>query len=325
MPDAGRDLPTYRDLPAVPGNPPKTAWGLFGDDDNVGMVNLQTPDLVVSAARLVRRGVVFSLNWEQHMPDPPLFGRGPLRHTVIREFPVGGNLGDDFLDGFYPQASSQWDGLAHFGDPEHGFWGGISVSELSASREPRLGIDHWARRGIVGRAVMLDVARHLAEEERALDHRATSPIRRQDLEATIERQGVDIMTGDVILIHTGWVEWYERQSIAVREELSDPDRLRASGLEASEEMAEYLFDLHPSAICGDNPGLEAWPPPDWSPDGALHHWLIGRFGMAVGELFKLGPLAADCASDGTYDSFFTAAPLNIIGGTGSPANALAIK
>ena len=37
-------LPRYRELPAVPGNPPKTAWGLFGANDNVGMFNLQTPD-----------------------------------------------------------------------------------------------------------------------------------------------------------------------------------------------------------------------------------------------------------------------------------------
>lgn len=60
-------------------------------------------------------------------------------------------------------------------------------------------------------------------------------------------------------------------------------------------------------------------------DDVLHHWLIGRFGMAVGEFFKLGALAADYASDGIYDCFFTAAPLNIVGGTGSPVNALAIK
>ena len=117
-------LPTYAELPVKPGNPPKTAWGLFGDDDNVGMFNLQTPERLVAAARLVKKGAVFAMNWEQEKPNPPLYGRGKFRHTVFREIPIG-NHGDDVLDNFYTQASSQWDALTHVGDYEHGFWGGI--------------------------------------------------------------------------------------------------------------------------------------------------------------------------------------------------------
>lgn len=47
--------------------------------------------------------------------------------------------------------------------------------------------------------------------------------------------------------------------------------------------------------------------------------------MALGELWSLDALAADCAQDGVYEMFFTAAPLHVSGGIGSPANALAIK
>ena len=47
-------LPTYDQLPAVAGNPAKTAWGLFGDDDQVGMFNLQTAERIVQAARRAR-------------------------------------------------------------------------------------------------------------------------------------------------------------------------------------------------------------------------------------------------------------------------------
>ena len=47
--------------------------------------------------------------------------------------------------------------------------------------------------------------------------------------------------------------------------------------------------------------------------------------MAVGELFDLEALAADCAADGVYEAFFTAAPLHLRGGIGSPGNALAIR
>ena len=321
-----RTLPRYADLPYKEGNPPKTAWGLFGDADDVGMFNLQTPERIAAAARLVRKGAMFAMNWEQEKPNPPLFNRGRFRHTVYREIPFG-HHGDDVLDNFYTQASSQWDGLTHVGDYENGFWGGVTAGELAESGDKsRLGIDHWARRGIAGRAILLDVARYREEKGDPIDCRENSTISVADLEGTRLAQGVEWQTADVVLIRTGWIEWYDEQDAGTRAGLASLADLKTPGLLCSEEMAEYLFDQHPVALCADNPALEAWPPPNFiDPDGFLHHWLIGRFGMAIGEMFRLGPLADDCADDGVYECFFTSAPLNIQGGTGSPPNALALK
>lgn len=317
-------LPRYADLPFLPGNPPKTAWGLFGADDDIGMFRLQTPERIAAAARLVRHGRLFPMNWDQALPDPPLFGRKALVHTVSRNLPVGYH-GDDHLDSFYTQASSQWDGLGHVGDFEHGFWGGVTFETLKAS-PGRLGIDHWARRGIAGRAVLLDVARQREAEGRPLDCSRADPISVADLEATRRAQGTAIETGDVVLIRTGWIGWYERQDRATREGMAKIESLRLPGLACSEAMAEYLFDQHPSALGSDTPALEAWPPPAvLEPEGFLHHWILGRFGIAIGEMFVLDALAADCARDGVYASFFVSAPLHVRGGTGSPPNALAIK
>lgn len=326
MADIPWKLPSYRDLPAVPGNPPKTAWGIFGPDDNVGMFNLQTAERLVAAARLVKKGAVFAMNWEQEKPNPPLYSRGKFRHTVFREIPVG-NHGDDVLDNFYTQASSQWDGLTHVGDYEHGFWGGITSAQLRQSGDKtRLGIDHWARKGIAGRAVVLDVGWYLASLGRPLDCGLRTEITVEDLESTRKAQGVEFQDGDVWLIHTGWISWYEQQSPQVRQQISVTANLKTPGLQCSEEMAEYIWDRHPAALCADNPALEAWPPPNFvDPEGFLHHWIIGRFGMAIGEMFQLTALAADCAEDHVYECLFTGAPLNIRGGTGSPPNALAIK
>jgi hypothetical protein len=322
--DAPKKLPRYRDLPIDPKHPPKTAWGLFGDDDDVGMFNLQTPERIVAAARLVKHGRVFAMNWEQDKPNPALFSRGNVRHTVLRKNPVG-HHGDDVLDNFFPQASSQWDGLSHVGDFEHGFWGGVTVQQLRDEPDSgRLGIQHWAKRGIAGRAVLLDVAGHLAAQGRPLDAGARGEITVEDLEATRAAQGVELQDGDVWLVRTGWVGWYEQQRYRVRMGLRT--QLQTPGLQCSEAMAEYLFDHHPCAIAADNPALEAWPPPDFlAPDGFLHHFLLGRFGIAIGEMFVLDALAADCARDGVYEGLFTSAPLNIPGGVGSPPNALVIK
>jgi kynurenine formamidase len=319
-------LPRYRDLPAVPGNPPKTAWGLFGANDNVGMFNLQTPAVVVAAARLVRKGAVFAMNWEQEKPNPPLFGRGRFRHTVFREIPIG-HHGDDVLDNFFTQASSQWDGLTHVGDYEHGFWGGVKNEQLRHSPDKsRLGIDHWARRGIAGRAVVLDVARQRASQGRPLDCSADDKITIEDLEGTLRAQRVETRPGDVWIIHTGWVAWYEQQTAQTKQQLSITATLRTPGLACSEAMAEWIWNRHPAALTTDTPALESWPPPDFTrPDGFLHHWIIGRFGMAIGEMFMTTHLAADCADDQVYEGLFVSAPLNIAGGTGSPPNALVIK
>ncbi len=326
MADVPNELPTYKQLPAIAGNPPKTAWGLFGPDDNVGMFNLQTAERIVAAARLVKKGAVFAMNWEQEKPNPPLYGRGKFRHTVFREIPIG-NHGDDVLDNFYTQASSQWDGLTHVGDFEHGFWGGVTNQYLRESGDKtRLGIDHWAKRGIAGRAVVLDVARYLASQGRPLNCGERVDISVADLEGTRLAQGVTFQDGDVWLLHTGWISWYEEQSAQVRQALAVTANLKTPGLQCSEEMAEYIFNHHPAALCGDNPALEAWPPPNFlDPDGFLHHWIIGRFGMAIGEMFQLSGLAADCAADRVYECLFTGAPLNVQGGTGSPPNSLAIK
>jgi hypothetical protein len=73
----------------------------------------------------------------------------------------------------------------------------------------------------------------------------------------------------------------------------------------------------------DNPAVEAVP---GSPAiGSLHRRLIPLLGFALGELFDLDAIAADCRSDGRYDCLFIGVPLNLPGGIGSPGNAVAVK
>jgi kynurenine formamidase len=313
-------LPSFDELPAVEGAPPHSAWWLFGKDDQLGLFNLQTPERIAAAAQLVKRGAMFPLNWEMELPNPALYGRGSVRQTIIRN-PVGH---DDVLDNFWPQASSQWDSLVHVGHPDHGFYNGVTTADVTGAQGTRCGIEHWARRGIAGRGVLLDMARWFAGQGRPLDCHTSTRITPADLEACRVEQGVEVQTGDVLLIRTGWTSWYLKQDLLTRRELANRDTLRAPGLAAGEGMARYLWDLHIVAACSDCPALEAWPP---TPEtgGFLHHYLIGLFGMAIGELWDLERLADDCADDGRWEFFFTSAPLNKLGGVGSPPNAIAFK
>lgn len=316
------NLPSYRDLPVKDGAPAGSSWGLFGDDDQLGTLNLLTPERVAAAAKLVRKGAVFPLNLPVNQPDPPLFGRGAVRVTLLK----GGSGRDDYLDNFYPQASSQWDSLRHIMHPREGFYNGTKPEEI-VSGGGRLGIENMAQRGIAGRGVLLDVARYLEGRGEPIDYTTPAVIDRATLEACRASQGVEIQTGDILLIRTGWLRWYVNESSTEQRQTMSGDattQLRAVGIGSDEEMAEYLWDLHISAVAADNPALETWPP---GADGSsfLHFHLIPLLGMPIGELWWLDGLADDCAADGAYEFLFTSAPLNVPGGVGSPPNALAMK
>jgi kynurenine formamidase len=266
--------------------------------------------------------VVFPLSAEVRHFDPPMFGRQRPEHRVLS---TPGDPGfDDELIRFNPQSSSQWDSLGHVPYGRDAFYNGATRDDILAGGGGT--IDHWARRGIAGRGVLLDVEAVLGGA--GYDPGSATELTTADLERCREAAGVDYQPGDVLLLYTGFDRWYLRQDQAGRERAADEQRLTAIGVEHTEDMARYLWDSHISAIASDNPAVEVWPP-DWRrearPFGFLHQMLIGQFGLALGELWWLADLADDCRQDGRNTMFITSAPLHVAGGISSPPNALAIK
>ncbi len=318
-------LPTYAELPIKPDYPPHSAWGVFGDDDQIGTLNLLTPERVAAAARLVQQGQVFALNWELELPNPPLFNRVALQHTIKRR---RHNVFDDVYDNFNTQCSSQWDGLRHNGHRQYGFYNGVTEEQIMGEGGARIGIEHWARRGIAGRGVLIDFPRFAAAHGIAFTLGARYGISARQLQAAADWQGVSFQTGDILLQRTGWIEWYSSLNKEQRMQLAQPGTLQAGGLEQSEESLCFLWDHHFAAIVSDNPSFEAYPSATWEegqPGESMHGVIIGLWGMPIGELFQLDALAAACAADHRYEFLFTSAPLNKLGGVASPPNALAIK
>lgn len=312
-------FPPYDELPRDDAGAP-VGWGVGGA---LGRMGLQSEDAVAAAARSVVRGAVFPLNAPHDQFDPPLYGRGAIRHTRLPS--TGGTGFDDVYDNYYPQAASQWDALSHVAYRPDVFYGGVSAEEIA--RDGRNGIDLWARRGIAGRGVLLDVARALAAAGRPLDPGTSTALTVDDLEMARRQAGVEFRPGDVVLVRTGFVGWYRGQDERARQAMAR-GRLTAAGIEHTEAMARYVWDTGAAAFVSDAPALEVWPPdprPEAAPFGFLHNVLIGQFGLAIGELWELDALAADCAEDGRYEFLLCSAPLNVPGGIGSPANALAIK
>jgi kynurenine formamidase len=324
--------PRYRDLPSLPDGGPRCAWGVFGDDDDLGAMNLLTPERTLAAAGLVRRGTVIPLNAELDWPSPPLLGRGALQHTVI-EGPSGD---DDRYDAFYPQASSQWDALSHVRHPEFGYYNGWAADSVGRGAGSRLGIDAWAQKGLAGRFVLVDMERHLREAGDPIDGGSARAFTVDELRAALAAQRVELAPGTFLLLNTGWMSWYRAADDATRARLARgadfstfehdlENFFPAPGIARGEEMAEFLWDAGVVAVAGDNPSVEAMPLDRGRLDGSLHYRLVVLLGIGIGELWDLRALAAECAADGVYEGFLTSAPLNMPGGFGSPANAIALK
>ncbi len=315
-------LPRFADLPSIGAGSIRSAWGVFGAEDEIGTWNLVTPEVTAAAARLVRRGAVFALNAPLDVLPRPLFWfRGAPRRTMF-DCSDGRRISyDETIDNFSPQSSTQWDGHRHVCHPLAGFYNGRTHDEVLADGSEVLGIQNLAKRGIATRGVLLDVGRYLESQGTPLDLHSSQTIDMATLEACRAAQGVEIRPGDLLMFRTGWLSWVTAQPAGVQGELAE--HLVAPGLLASEEIAAYLWDRRVAAVATDVIAVESWPPDPAR--GFMHIQLITYFGMNLGEMWALDALAEDCAADGVYEFFVTSAPLNIAGGVGSPANALAIK
>jgi kynurenine formamidase len=312
-------VPTFAELPVTPDAPPKSAWGVFGRDDQLGTLNFQTPERRRAAAQLVKRGAVFSLDLPMHLPHPALIHwREPYRRT---QFALEERGRDDYLDNFYLQCSSQWDGLRHMRNSEHGFYNWTPAEQVD-NEIGRLGIENFSAHSITGRGVLLDVDRYLRAQGDDYNPATERELPCSLLDEVARSQGVSIHPGDVVMFRTG-------VGAMIYDEAAHPERairpLPTAGLPASDDTLAWLWDHQVSAIVSDNVAVEMRMREQVPGIRRLHNEAIPLLGMVFGELFDLEGLAADCAQDHVYECLFVAKPLMIRGGVGSPANALAMK
>jgi kynurenine formamidase len=318
--DANRlEIPLYAELPILPGLGIRHSWNVFGPGDELGTLNLLDDATVMAALQEAKSGERIGVTLEMAAIDPPFYGRDPLRHSLMQ---TDRNIWDDRLDSFFPQGSTQWDGFRHVRCREFGFYGGVTVDPTEMG--DRLGIHHWAAKGIVARGVLLDVERNLSTK--GVDYQALTELSIDAglLEEIAEVQGVQIRRGDVLCLRFGWVDGYRNLDQVERRAYATAKTLPPyAGMAADESMAQALWDWQVAAVACDNPGAEV--SPGDPAVGSLHRRLIPTLGLVVGELFDFDELAVRCAADGRWSFLFLAVPLNIQGGVGSPANAIVIR
>jgi kynurenine formamidase len=299
-------------------------WGKWGENDERGTINYISPELIVRAARLIRRGAVFSLAIPFDSKGPQSGGSGfrfnPIHRMTLTgaDFTSGamslpGNVGfsDDMV--IMPtQCATQWDALSHcFVDGK--MYNGFDASEISSYGAKKNSIDKMAR-GIVGRGVLIDMPRFKDVPWLEPGYAITA----SDLADAAERQKVTVGSGDVLLVRTGHIALCRN-----RKSWGDYAGGDAAGL--SIHSADWIHDHQIAAVATDTWSMEVRPHEIAGALHPLHQIFLPHMGLPIGEIFDLEALAEDCATDGVYECFLAAPPLPITGAVGSPVNPLAIK
>ena len=302
-------------------------WGKWGPDDEVGGLNYLDAEQVLRGTKEIRSGKTFTLQVQIGHPhgDPAYPGprtpaarvntmdRGHYLNGTGLSFPGGLELADDMIT-MYLQGSSQYDALGHlwYGDEIYNGY----PAESTTGGMKKASILPIAEKGIAGRGILLDVARHRGKQW--LDKGET--FTHEDLMNTAASQGCEILPRDILLVRTGWLEYFYATP---REEFYE--NFNEPGLTYSRELVEWFQEMEIPNLVTDTIANEVTIHPESGVALPLHNALMRNLGVTFAEIIDLAALAADCAADGQFTFLYTAAPLKVVNGTGAPVNPLVVK
>ena len=289
------------------------SWGRWGANDELGALNLLTPERVAAAAGLVHSGVVVSLSLPLctttalDCPTP-----AEVRMTQDNDAEVGlGAMGfaKDFIGvDYHSDGHTHVDALCHVAY-EGRLYNGFSADTVTSGGAPAEAIDA-VKDGLVGRGVLLDIPRlrgvSWLEPGEHVFH--------DDLEGAAREQGVEIGEGDILLVRTGHVR-----------------RLAELG---PWDTAQSKAGLHPTAMpflaergvvaLGCDGNSDTAPSSTEGVAFPIHVLALNAMGVLLLDYLQFEDLREACESADRWEFLCVTAPLRIAGGTGSPANPLAI-
>lgn len=290
-------------LPSMKQWKPGVGWGwVWGADDEVGALNEMTDASRLAAMRLARTGEVFDLGvsydrdsfkWPGHSPGEVMTFRSPDGIKRQGDFAPAktGTTWHSAALFLSDNVATQIDGLCHAveGDDNH-WYNGFTESQWGGDWGPRK-CDASTIPPIVARGVLIDVAG--LKGQRALPPHYAITV--ADLRDALAKQQTELRPGDVVLIRTGAIQFWQ--------DLNDRDLLAThdtAGLSLA--GAKWLVEQNGAMLIGsDTSGLEVWPD---EKDAAAHHEEHGSFmpvhnyllieqGVHIGEFHYLEDLAKD--------------------------------
>ena len=291
-------------------------WGRWGDDDELGTLNLIDAAAIQRGAACVQVGKAFSLAIPLD-DNGPQIGFIPGRYNPIHKVfqinevtigdPDGTRFSDDQMD-LALQACTHWDALSHSSYGGN-LWNGHPADSITEAGAAKCGIG--LVKSLVTRGVLLDIARLKGVDV----VEAGTPLTGADLDAACDMFGVTVEPGDVVLLRMGAMSLFLA---------GDREGYASTNAGPSLQSVDWFHDYDVAAVATDNPTFEHV---DFErsvplPVHALH---LVEMGMTQGQNWNLEELAADCAADGRATFLLSATPEPLTGGTVAPVVPMAVK
>lgn len=292
----------------------------WGKDDEIGRLNLMTPETRQSAVNKINAEKVYDLSVEYYIGMPSWQAAGDPQYQMwMTHTPHGTEVDDPLSVGkkmnahvsytgsafsMYAHMGTHIDALNHFG-LNGKIWNHFSAKQY-------LGDRGWKKAGIekvppiVARGVLLDIPAAKGLKELDAGYRIT----RQDIEATLSFQKTRLQPGDVVLIRTGRMRHYHKAGAFM-------NNAPGLGMAAARFLAEENLAL---SLGADNLSFEAFPSEEQNNYVPVHTYLLAQQGVTIMELVYLEQLA----EDRVYEFAFIGTPLKIRGGDAAPLRPIAI-
>ena len=297
----------------------------WGKDDTVGSVNEITPEIITDAAKLIKTGKRYSLGMVTSRNTPAFGARTFALYTVPHANGNGKPWGkydvtanDDWAL-VYMGVGSQIDGLGHVGI-NHVYYNGNHIDDFySAGGLTKLGTHEIPP--IVTRGILLDAVDYMKTTDmskvmsvKGIEMlRETVAINKADILGMLEKQKLTVQKGDVVLLHTGFMEMAEIDSKRYMKSLP------GYGLEG----ALFLAEKNIVAIGADTFGAEVWPG-ERADEGyflPVHTELITKRGIYLLE----NMVTRELADDKAYEFMFVLGQAKLKGAVQMIINPVAIR
>ena len=292
-------------------------WGRWGEDDEIGLWNLVTPEKVKEAAALVQEGITVSLAHTLETepaadtPNEPGAGLGPFLMT---------NNGGKYTYSFHSTTHSHYDAICQF-DYQGQLYNGFQISEVKGPDGCTVSGVDVNKNGFTTRGVLYDIPR--LKGVPYLD--PGTPVYPEDLEAWEEQTGVKAGPGDAIFLRTG--RWQRRREVAPWNLIPPDPEAGEAGYHVS--TVQWMRDRDVVMIAADVSN-------DVRPSGVpeevrarvrgmpVHSLTIVAMGAYVVDAVDLEAVAETAAELNRWEFMLTGGPAAVDGGTGALLNLVAI-
>ena len=279
--------------------------GRWGDDDQLGTLNLISPAKRVAAAKLVTEGVSVSMA-HPLLTEPSADNTSPFEHKMqVTPAQAGGWATDTWGLMFHGFGHSHIDALCHLAY-QGKYYNGFDMAETTAAGCKNLAIANIGD-GIFTRGVLMDIPRLKGRDWLEPAEAVTIA----DLEAWEKQAGMVAGAGDAVLLHTG--RWLRRAA-------KGPHEGGYPGLHA--ETVQWL-KARDIAVIGTDGGLDVYPSGIPDSSAPVHTLVLTALGMPILDVMDLTAVARAAAERERWTFLLTAAPMRVKTGTGSPINSIA--